>query len=40
MKPLAAAAFFATLGATMFHYIATGPNEVDEQEEHEEDTLV
>ncbi|MFY9962343.1 formate dehydrogenase subunit beta [Pseudomonas sp.] len=39
MKPVAAAAFFATLAGTLFHYIGVGPNEVDEQDEkREEDT--
>ncbi|MDD1016528.1 formate dehydrogenase subunit beta [Pseudomonas sp. TNT2022 ID1025] len=39
MKPVAAAAFFATLAGTLFHYIGVGPNEVDEQDEKiEEDT--
>ncbi|MFK8332351.1 formate dehydrogenase subunit beta [Pseudomonas sp. BJa5] len=33
LKPVAAAAFFATLAGTLFHYIGVGPNEVDEQDE-------
>lgn len=30
LKPVAAAAFFATLAGTVFHYIGVGPNEVEE----------
>ncbi|MGH8465624.1 MAG: formate dehydrogenase subunit beta, partial [Pseudomonas sp.] len=37
MKPVAAAAFFATLAGTLFHYIGVGPNEVDEQDEKREE---
>ncbi|MFK0090449.1 formate dehydrogenase subunit beta [Pseudomonas sp. NPDC090755] len=33
LKPVAAAAFFATLAGTLFHYIGVGPNEVDDQDE-------
>ena len=32
LKPVAAAAFFATLAGTVFHYIGVGPNEVEEDE--------
>ncbi|PWB32371.1 formate dehydrogenase subunit beta [Pseudomonas sp. SDI] len=38
MKPVAAVAFFATLAGTLFHYVGVGPNEVDEDAKHEEDT--
>lgn len=37
LKPVAAAAFFATLAGTVFHYIGVGPNEV---EEDDKETLV
>ncbi|MGB8974739.1 MAG: formate dehydrogenase subunit beta [Pseudomonas capeferrum] len=32
LKPVAAAAFFATLAGTVFHYIGVGPNEVEEDQ--------
>lgn len=38
LKPVAAAAFFATLAGTVFHYVGVGPNEVDEEETHDEET--
>ena len=37
LKPVAAAAFFATLAGTVFHYIGVGPNDV---EEDDKETLV
>lgn len=38
LKPAAAVAFFATLAGTVFHYVGVGPNEVDEDETHDEET--
>ena len=38
LKPVAAMAFFATLAGTVFHYVGVGPNEVDEEEQHDEET--
>ena len=38
LKPVAAVAFFATLAGTVFHYVGVGPNEVDEEEKHDEET--
>jgi len=38
MKPVAAAAFFATLAGTLFHYVGVGPNQVDEHADDHEET--
>lgn len=38
LKPAAAVAFFATLAGTVFHYVGVGPNEVDEEQTHDEET--
>ncbi len=36
LKPAAAVAFFATIAGTIFHYVGVGPNEVHDDNEHEE----
>ena len=36
LKPVAAIAFFATLGGTLFHYVGVGQQTVDDDETEEE----